>query len=212
MKWPRAPVNRRFIAAFVLLLVVTSAAAYIANNSYPSEQFFQMYVLGPTGEAAGYYPNNSSTFGAGTPVRWQIRVTNFQGSVQFVEVVLKLGNFTSLAPNEYTLQPSDAPVIASFQQILVNNATWDLPVNWQILSVSYSGRSAALTIDVAGSNKSVTPAVSATDGLRFRIIIELWTYDASANSFIFGWMGNGEHKATWLQLWFNVTSPTNSSP
>jgi len=47
---------------------------------------------------------------------------------------------------------------------------------------------------------------SASNGRNFRLIFELWTWQADTNAFEFGWTTNSENRVAWLQVWFNTTS------
>ena len=194
------------MAVFIALLVVFETAAYIAATPRPTEQFFQLYVLGGNRLAAGYYPNDDPNIPVGDWVRWYLGVTNFMGSVQLVAVRVKLGNGTVQAPDDQNATPSQAPLVVEFRRFLQDNETWEFPFVWRVLNASSAGGVVrVLGLEVNNETYHVV-GVEAANGYNFRFIIELWTWSVDSDNFGFGWYAGGEHRVAWLQIWFNATS------
>ncbi|MGC9069265.1 MAG: hypothetical protein ACP5IZ_09890 [Thermoprotei archaeon] len=186
-------------------LIFYSSIAYVLTTPRPSDQFFQLYVLGSNKTLTNYYPNNTPNISPNTTVNWYIGVTNYMGSAQIVCVKVKLSNSTIAPPNSTSAIPSNSPVIADFCSILPNNTTWEFPFSWKIIKVDKIADSAYLTLSVNEEKLAKVTEVSAKRGMNFRIIIELWTFDLNSEKFIFGWTTNGKKEAAWTQIWFNAT-------
>jgi hypothetical protein len=200
--------RRNLIVVFITLLIILETAAYISTTPRPQEQFFQLYVLGANRLAADYYPNNSPNLRARDLVRWYVGVSDFMGSVQLIELRVKLGNQTIAPPSDQPLSPSPAPTIMEFSRFLANNETWEFPFTWQILNLASSHNSTQL-LRLQLNNQTITvQSLSARSGNNFRLMIELWVWNIDTSAFEYGWFAGTEHRAAWLQLWFNATSPT----
>jgi len=185
--------------------------AYTATVPGPSEKFFQLYVLGSTGRAWGYYPNNTSSLQIGENVQWNLTVANNMGSFQYVSIRVKLGsNQTNDSPNDTLAQPSPALLITEFKHFILDNETWSVPFNWQIVNYTTTAQGHvsihSLTIDnvtYALVNPPVCPAINSCS---FRLIFELWTWNVDSNNFQFGWVNGDQQRVAWLQLWFNLVA------
>jgi hypothetical protein len=55
---------------------------------------------------------------------------------------------------------------------------------------------------VNGTNISALPTVTVPP-LRFRMVIELWSYSVESNSYIFSFISNGILDSQFNQIWFN---------
>ena len=202
-----ARVNRRvWVVVFITLFVVFETAAYVATTPRPTEQFFQLYVLGQNHLAADYYPNDDPNIALGASVPWYLGVTNFMGSVQLVAIRVKLGNQTTQPPNDQNATASPAPLVTEFQRFLQDNETWEFPFTWQIPNAtSAGGVTRILGIEINNQTYPIA-GVEAMNGYNFRIIIELWTWNVDSDAFGFGWYAGTDHEVAWLQVWFNATA------
>ena len=198
--------RRTIVVVFVTFLIVFEIVAYIATTPRPGEEFYQLYVLGANHLAADYYPNGDPNIRLGASVSWYLGVTNNMGSVQLVEIRIKLGNETIQPPDDQTGLPSTAPLIADFHRFLLDNETWEFPFIWQILNATSSGGVTRI-LGLQVNNQSI-PVMnsSAQNGYNFRIIIELWAWNVDFSSFQFGWYSGADHRIAWLQVWFNATA------
>ena len=197
---------RNFLVIFITLLIVFEMVAYVSLTPRPSEQFFQFYVLGADHLAASYYPNNNSKIQVGQSVGWFVGVTDLMGSVQLVSIRVKLGNETISAPNDTNGQPSPAPLMTEFTRAIQDNETWELPFTWQISNVSSNGVSTRILELKINDQLIAVQDLSALNGINFRLILELWTWNVDSSAFEFGWWTGTEHHVAWLQLWFNATA------
>ncbi len=198
--------TRTVIAVFITLLIVCELIVYVTSTPRPSEQFFQLYLLGSNHMAANYYPNNDSDIRAGEPVEWYLGVTNNMGTLQLVSIRVKISNSTILAPNDQQALESPAAAVTDFARFLQDNETWEFQFVWNISNAtSIDGSTRILTLQINNETYQVSNW-SASNGYNFRLIFELWTWQTSTNGFEFGWNTNGEHQVAWLQVWFNMTN------
>ena len=201
---------KRAIMVFIMATIVFTMLAYVAITPRPREQFFQIYVLGETGMAERYYPENNSDIIVGRVVKWYVGTTNFMGSVQYVVIKVKLANSTIKAPDDVNHVPSPAPVLLEFRKVLTNNDTWEFPFTWVMKEVVGDRGDISPTILEINNVKIRNSHVSAIRGYNLRIVFELWTYDPQSDSFVFGWRTSAEQRVAWLQIWFNATRPGTS--
>jgi hypothetical protein len=198
------------VLVFITLFIIFETAAYVATTPRPTEQFFQLYVLGANHLAADYYPNDDPNIRSGDLVHWYVGVTNFMGSVQLVAIRFRLGNQTIQPPDDQSGVPSSAPMITDFQRFLQDNETWEFPFVWQILTATSSkGVTRIVRLEINNQTYPVL-GLGAKNGYNLRFIIELWTWNVDSSSFGFGWYSGTEHSVAWLQLWFNATTTSPS--
>ena len=196
---------RSLLPVFLTFLILFEAAAYTATTPGPRESFFQLYVLGPNGMASDYYPNNSAYITVGEPVTWYIGVSNQMGSMQFVDIRIKLGNQTIDPPNDTTASPSPAPLVAEFERFIQDNGTIEIPFVWKILNfTSQSGRPRLLQLQIDNATYSIqnSPMCSSFSSCRLRLVFELWTWNVNISDFQIGWWNGDQRQIAWLQLWF----------
>jgi len=199
---------RTVIAVFITLLIICEMVAYVATTPRPSEQFFQLYVLGANHMAADYYPNNNTDIHAGEPITWYLGVTDNMGTVQLVSIRVKTSNETIKPPDDQKAIESPAPVLTELTRFIQDNETWETPFVWSISDAVSSGNSTrVLTVEINNGTYQVQDW-SASRGHNFRFIFELWTWQTEGNAFEFGWTTNSERRVAWLQVWFNMTIPT----
>jgi hypothetical protein len=201
--------SKRKLTYAVIFVIVLVTGVFVATTPRPSDDFFQFYVLGNQGLAANYFPARSNgTIAVGPQDNWTLNVINKFPTVQLVELVVKLGNLTSSAPNSTLSEPANLPVVTTFLAVLKPNQTWQVPFTWNVSSVRVSSdyHYLSLTID----NQLYSTSVPAINGDNFRFIFELWSASPpSTNSVHFGWVGREgdtpQPEAAWLQIYFNVT-------
>jgi uncharacterized membrane protein len=179
--------------------------AYVATTPRPSEQFFQIYVLGGNHTVTGYYPGDNSDLRVDERVTWYLGVTDNMGAVQLVSLRIKTSNMTISPPDENGSE-SPAPTVTDFAKFLQNNETWEMPLVWSISNATLTGGfTRILNLEINNETYQISDW-TARDGYNFRLIFELWTWQTDSNAWGFGWNSNGEHRTAWLQVWFNMTN------
>jgi hypothetical protein len=189
-------------------LILFEAVVYTATTPRPQEKFFELYVLGLNKSANGYYPNNSSFIVIREPVTWYVAVHNQMGSIQFIDLRLKLGNQTINPPNDTTASPSSAPLVTEFKGFIPDNGTWEFPFVWQVLNYTKaSGGHSHVELLIGNATYFLqnAPGCSSLSSCKFRFIFELWTWNIESDSFQMGWWSGDQQEIAWLQLWFNLT-------
>lgn len=174
-----------FIVLFLFFLSIYAAIAFYTTTPKPSQPFigFGVYsregLLGYTGPNSTVVVNQSN--------EWTLNVTNKMGSTQFVQVVSRLGNQTSVSPN--ATSPSFLPVLTNMTKFVPNQDSSLLSFNWTITSVT----SNYLALDV--NRHSLNSTLSNSVGSPYRFFFEIWTFNTSLDKFQY---------YTWLQIWFSV--------
>jgi len=200
---------RRLLPLFLMFLVLFEVSAYVSMAPRLQAGFFELYVLGPNKTPSAYYPNNSPLIEAGTSLSWYLGVSNRMGTLQLVDIRVKLGNSTINPPNDTMGYASSAPLVLDFKQFMVNNETWQFPFLWQVLNftTSQGGSSPILRLRIGNATFVLTntPICTSSSSCQFRFIFELWTWNVDQNDFQIGWWNGDQHRIAWLQVWFTVT-------
>jgi len=193
------------IVVFVAVTLIFAMMVYVPLTPQPSERFFQLYVVGEGGRFEHYFPDDNATIRSGIPLRWHVGVTNLMGSVQYVVVKGKLGNATTESPNVAVAAAAPVPALIELQRVLLHNETWEIPLTWKVAQTRQDGDVVWLALEINGVE--VQPPVHAVSGKNFRMIFELWSLPPGSRDMSFGWIdrSSGERRATWIQVWFNVT-------
>ena len=139
------------IRGIVLLPILVLAALTAYQGFFPkmvTEAFSELAILDRNMMTSDYprelYVNESFTL--------YLYVGNHEGRVEYYSILVKLGNSSDFI-NETT--PMNAPMIAVYEKILMDNETWIHPVN---LSIGKTG-------------------------VNLRLVVEMWIYDDAADDF-----------------------------
>lgn len=207
MKLRINPRDRKYLIAFALLMtIIYSGAAFRSLYPPPDEQYFEMWILGPGGYAQYYYPHGNSNLRINEPLNWTIGVQNQMGNLEYVVVEVKLLNSTSTGPIASNGSPSSVQPILKFTRVLVENETWSMPFEWMIVNATRENGAIVITgLSINGAQLNGLFA-SASSGVNFRFVFELWFYDASSNSLVFSQPTTVGPRSVWTQIWFNATS------
>lgn len=139
------------VRAIVLIPILVIAAATAYQGFFPKrtgETFSELAILGPNMKLADYprelRVNENFTL--------YLYVGNHEGEVAYYAILVKLGNRSSFINETFSM---DAPVIAGYKRVMMDNETWIHPMN---LSVN-------------------------TTGVNLRLVFEMWIYSDTANGF-----------------------------
>ena len=201
----------RYILVFIAIsTIVTSTMSYKAFNPAPSERFFSMWVLGPKGMVANYFPEDNPDLQVGEEVNWTLGVHNHMGSTQYVVIRAKLLNSTLEAADELNSRPSPVTPLIESTRVVLDNETWYVPFSWRILNVTPTDGAlivSGLLINEITFSGEVAEAVG---GINYRFVFELWFYNYETDNLAFSWRSDGIQRTAWTQLWFNVTAPAST--
>ncbi len=189
-----------FLLLFASFSLVFSSVAYYALSRPPAQQFMGWGIFSPTGTLSNYFSGSEANVTVGKVFNWHMAITNQMGSIQYVQVVYRLGNATSAYPNA-TIPASSVPQLGNSSIFIPNGQTALLNFTWSIESRYPRGGMIFLNMTING--QQVSPSVGAVAGQKFRFSFELWTFDVASNSFQYGYKGQNSWVGIPLQLWFN---------
>ena len=194
----------RKISLFLVLLVffisIYGAIAFYAVNPKPNQPFIGFGVFTQQG-LSGYLSNSNQTVEVGNATAWHFEITNQMGSLQFVQILYRIGNTTTDAPN-ITSPATDLPPLSNSKLFIPDGQTAMVSFTWKVVTVSSSGSLEFLEMDVNG--QEVASSVGTAPGKEFRLFFELWTFDDLEGSFQYGWRDMGSRIGSYLQVWFSV--------
>lgn len=156
MSYRISPNQRKLLVVLVILLVMCEAIAYVMTTPRPTEQFFQLYVLGADHTASDYYPGNSANLLLGKQVSWYLGVINNMGTVQLVSLRVKVSNSTINPPDDQRVLESPAPAVTDFARFLEDNDTYKVPL-WSISNATQTnGTVHILTLQIGNETYQVS--------------------------------------------------------
>jgi hypothetical protein len=187
---------------FASFTLTYSSIAYYSLSRPPAQEFMAWGVFSPNGTLSNYFSGGGANVTVGNTLNWHFAITNQMGSIQYAQIVYRLGNITSANPSA-TAPGNSVPqlgnksiFIQSTQIALVNFA-------WSVASKKAQGGMVFITMTING--QQVSPSIGAVSGQKFRFFFELWTYDVASNSFQYGYKGQNSRVGVPLQVWFNVS-------
>ena len=157
-------------------------------------------IFSPAGTLSNYFSGSETNVTLGRVFNWHLAITNQMGSIQYVQVVYRLGNGTSADPNA-RFPASSIPQLGNSSIFIPNAQTALLNFTWSIDSKEVRGGMVFLNMTING--RQVSPPVGAVGGQKFRFFFELWTYNVESNSFEYGYLGQNSWIGLPLQVWFN---------
>ena len=189
-----------FILLFASFSVVYSSIAYYTLSKPPAQEFMAWGVFSPGGSLSNYFSGSEANVTVGKSLSWHFAVTNRMGSIQYVKIVYRLGNSTSVSPNA-TVSGDAVPQLGNSSIFIPNEQTALMNFTWSIASSISRGGLIFLNMTINGNQ--VTTSVGAVGGQRFRFFFELWTFDVASNSFQYGYKVQNSRVGVPLQVWFN---------
>ena len=157
-------------------------------------------VFSPGGSLSNYFSGSEANVTVGKSLSWHFAVTNRMGSIQYAQIVYRLGNSTSASPNA-TVSGDAVPQLGNSSIFIPNEQTALMNFTWSIASRISRGGLIFLNMTING--KQVTTSVGTVGGQRFRFFFELWTFDVASNSFQYGYKVQNSRVGVPLQVWFN---------
>jgi len=136
------------LAAITILVVVTALAPLITPRQ---PKYSELGILGPNQTTRGY----PTSVAVNQPFLLYGFVENHEGNVQNYQILVKLGNQTTIVTNATY---ANAQVLMTFWHIVSENQTWTFPMN---LSVNQAGNNTRIIFelwayDVPASNFEYT--------------------------------------------------------
>jgi hypothetical protein len=189
-----------FVVLFASFSLIYSSIAYYALTKPPAQEFIAWGVFSPSGTLSNYFSGSEANVTVGRSLDWHFAITNRMGSIQYVQVVYRLGNSTSASPNA-TFSGDTVPQLGNSSIFIPNAKTVILNFTWSITSRTSQG--GLIFVNMTINGQKISPSVGAIGGQGFRFFFELWTYDVTSNSFQYGYKGQNSRVGVPLQVWFN---------
>ncbi len=183
-----------FLLLFLFFFSAYAAIAFYATTPKPTQSFIGFGVYSQQGTLSGYQgPSSSSTISVNQSMNWYLNITNQMGSIQFLQLVFRLGNTDPSSPND--TNPAPQPALANSTLFAPNGRMTIANFDWKVLMTNQSNGFEYLTLSING--QKVTSNIGTPPGSQSRLFFELWTFDESSGSFRY---------YSWLQVWFRVST------
>jgi len=180
------------------LIVAAPTLSVVVPIRSGSEQFSELWLLGPTHMAEGY-PFN---VGVGENYGVFVGVGNHMGCSEYYMIYVKFRNQTQPLPDVSGSKPSSLPPLYEFQFFVNDGKTWESPLAFAFQSVSLQGDSmfvGNVSINgVAFSVNSFSRWDSENNGFYYQLFFELWLYNTASQSF--------QYHDRFVGIWLNVTA------
>ena len=153
-----------------------------------------------------YFPSENRSVSLGDNITWYVNVYNQMEKLEYLSVKFKLINSTHGMPDDNLHVPSNGIQIFEARQVVVNNSTFVIPVNWTNTGLENDRENGYIKIKSLNINGMVLENldIKSKDGEDFRMIIELSRYDPETKNLSFTWFSEGETRSAWNQIWFSV--------
>jgi hypothetical protein len=184
---------------FFILPVISFTSQYFPDRE---DDFFSLSVSGKDNLAENFFSNNNKTVHPGEDHPWNIHVINHMNGLEYVSIRVKLANSSNNSPDSTKCTPSDSPVIYEVRKILKDQEELNIPLTWAIKEIE-TQNSKIIINKVEVNSQIVQVDIPSHGETRYRIIVELWSYDTHLRDFIFGWQGDENIECAWTQVWFN---------
>jgi len=184
--------SRVFLVLFLFFLSVYGAIAYYATTNKRSQPFLGFGIYSGQGTLSAYTGPGSTVY-VNQTYHWKFNITNEIGTTQFVQIITRLGNNTTVGPN--STSPATLQVLGNFTLFVANKNSTLQSFDWNVTRVTSSGGLNYLTLGINGS--AVDSMLGTVPGDQFRLYFELWTFNTELGSFQY---------YTWLQIGFTVVS------
>jgi hypothetical protein len=193
-----------FMVLFVFLVSIFATVAFYATTAKPGQPFMAFGVYSSQGALSAYTGSNL-TVNINEQIDWSLHVTNEMGTIQFVQVVPRIGNTTSNAPNATT--PSAVPPtlksLVNLTMFVPEGVTAVMSFDWRIVAINERGGLDYISLNIDG--QLVNSTVGTPPSYQLRFFFELWTFNESSSIFEYGWQGVDSRVSSWLQVWFNIS-------
>jgi uncharacterized membrane protein len=184
------------LAGLAGILTLSSPMLMLLVPRPASEQFSELYVLGPN-RMVENYPLGIE---AGITYTIHLGIANYMGVASQYLLTVKLRNPTEHLPNSTLHMPSDLPPIIAYRVFLGDHETWEKPLNFSLQNISFREDQCSVeTISLDGLlhnvEKQITPDQEDADYF-LELFFELWILDPEVQALSF-------HNR-WVGLWLNV--------
>jgi uncharacterized membrane protein len=180
------------------LVVASPALGIIVPFGGSSEQFSELWLLGPDHMAEGY-PFNVSE-GEGYSVF--VGVGNHMGGSQYYRVCVKLGNGSEVLPDIDGGVPSSLSPVYEYRFFVGDGEVWESAVAFGFEDVAIEGTVLSIGEVVVDGEGFPVDASTVWDpdkeGYLLVLFFELWRYDMESNIFRFD--------DRFVGLWLNMTA------
>jgi uncharacterized membrane protein len=170
--------------AIGLIGILLIASPVIANVIPPlgSEQFSELYLLGPN-KMAENYPYNIAI---GPDYSVYVNVGNHLGSTAYYTIYVKFGNQTDQLPNATRGTPSPLQPLYEYRFSIPNNANWTKLLTFSVLNATIQANNSeikTLQINDAPFNVEKSAAWNSNSTtFAYRLFFELWLYNKQTES------------------------------
>ena len=191
-----------FLILFVSLTAIFSSVTFYVTSARPSQSFVGLGVYSQRG-LQGYIPNSNLTVARGQTLNWTFAITNRMNKAEFVMIITRIGSNSTLTANA-TNPATTLPQVGATERFVNDGETSRINFNWTVESSYQTAGLTYLNVSFDSQPTISSAPVGTASGRNFRLIFELWTFDAVSGSFQYGYPGQTSQVGVWLQVWFNA--------
>jgi len=162
-----------------------------------SEDFSELWLLGPTRKAEGY-PFNVTVNELHLVY---VGVANRLGRSAYYRVYVKLRNQTQPLPTTSNSSPSILPPLYEFDMFIRDDKVWEKPLNFTVLEASAANDTMLLkSLQINGFVFQVDGFSlwdEESSGFYYQLFFELWLYNTTSSSL--------QYNNRFVGIWLNMT-------
>lgn len=170
----------------VLIIASPAFEAILSYAPLPkSEQFSELYLLGPEHVAENY----PYTINVGQNYSIYVGVGNQLFNSAYYLLSVKLGSHSDFSTNAKSGEPFPFDSLYEFRFILENEQNWESSVTFSVLDTSFTDNQSVIKqLTINGVTFDVNEYAfwdSDRNGYFYQLIFELWIFDSSQSTMIF---------------------------
>jgi len=188
-----------FVTGSLILILIAAVPAlgFFIRIPDSSEEFSELWLLGPTRKAEGY-PFNVTV---NESYLIYVGVANRLGHSAYYRVYVKLRNQTQPLPTASNSSPSILPPIYELDMFVRDDEVWEKPLNFTVLEASAANDTMLLkSLQISGFVFQVD-GFSLWDeergGFFYQLFFELWLYNMTSSSL--------QYHNRFVGIWLNMT-------
>ena len=188
-----------FVTGSLILMLIAAVPALGLFIRIPdgSEDFSELWLLGPTRKAEGY-PFNVTV---NESYLIYVGVANRLGRSVYYRVHVKLRNQTQPLPTASNSSPSMLPPLYEFDMFIGDDEIWEKPLNFTILEALTDNDTMLLKSLEINEYVFQVDEFSVWDeerrGFYYQLFFELWLYNTTSSSF--------QYHNRFVGIWLNMT-------
>lgn len=179
----------------IVLLVILLWSPFILSNLPARNVYLSLSVTGENIQPSGILQTNDL-------IEWNLTIHNSLEKTQYVKILIKIMDASAEAPLVDPGAPSDADLIHETQAVILPKQSHIHHFYWQIPTDNNTNFNVISEIIVNNIPRYVKIE---SEGGKYALLFELWTYSPESDAFEYGYTIRNEKLVVWNLISFQLT-------